>query len=260
MAVYEAYRLLEFIVAVKNKADKLARPVWIVPNLTYGKFAVGPILDELGKLNIEVHYAKVGSTGAHEHPEYVVKNLFTDDVYLRILKERPVLIVVDGTQHLMPRPEEGKSSRYPDAYVGYRNFAVALNEVISEKKEDKFLDKVHITKNFFSTLHQNSEYTSLVHTLDKLNAGLDQPMLFYKLGFWNPAGMPLVVREARKEVQKVTPFNPEDLDSPALIFINSPLLDEDVPADIKQWAGLQQSHVPAYFDDKSSDTADHVCG
>jgi HAD superfamily hydrolase (TIGR01484 family) len=251
LAVYEAYRLLEYIVAIKDKADKIGRPVWVVPNLTYGKFAVSPILDELGKLNIEVHYAKVGSTGAHEHPEYTVPSLFTDDVYFRILKERPILIVVDGTQHLMPRPEEGKSSRYPDAHVGYRNLITAVDEVISEGKAEKFLDKVHISNDFLSTLHENSDYTGLVDNLKRLNATLDQPQNLYKLGFWNPAGLPLVVREARKEVQKVNIFNPDDLDSPTLLFINSPLLDEDLPADIKQWAGLEQSHIPAYFDDKT---------
>ncbi|MDE2027930.1 MAG: hypothetical protein KGJ11_05275, partial [Candidatus Omnitrophica bacterium] len=251
LAVYEAYRLLDFVVAVKDQADKIRRPVWVIPNLTYGKFAVSPILDELGKLNIEVHYAKVGSTGAHEHPEYTVPGLFTDDVYFRILKERPILIVVDGTQHLMPRPEEGKSSRYPDAYVGYRNLATALDEAISDGRQEKFLDKVHISKDFLNTLHHNDDYTGLVRKLEKLNTTLDQPQILYKLGFWNPAGLPLVIREARKEVQKVSVFNPKDLDSPTLLFINSPLLDEDLPADIKKWAGLEEAHIPAYFDDKT---------
>lgn len=251
LAVYEAYRLLEFIIVLKQRADALGRPLWVVPNLSYGKFAVSPILDELARLNVEVRYARVGSSESHEHPELVKPALFTDDVYLRILKERPVLVVVDGTQHLLPRPEEKKSSRYPDAYVGYRNFVAAIDEVISEKKEEKFLDKVKISKDFLGRLKANPDYAALVDKLEKLNDGLDQPEALYRLEFWNPAGMQSVIREARKEVQDVPSFNPNDLDSPALIFVNSPLKDEDVPADIKQWAGLNGVHLPAFFDDRA---------
>jgi len=76
-------------------------------------------------------------------------------------------------------------------------------------------------------------------------------MSLYQLEFWNPGGLELVIREARKEVQNVIPFSPGSLDSPALIFINSPLLDEDVPLDIKQWADSKQPHIPAYFDDRT---------
>ena len=249
IAVYEAFRLLEFVLAVKDQADKLGRPVWVVPNLSYGKFAVSPIIDELRKLKIEVHDAKVGSSGAHDHPDHVVPSLFTDEVYSRILKEKPILIVVDGTKHLQSRDGEGKSSRYPDAYVGYRNLSAAINEVISGGQPAQFLDKIHISEDFLGTLHQNSEYKTLVDKLKRLNISRGQQGDLYKLGFWNPAGLPLIIRQARKEVQKVDVIDPKDLDSPSLLFINSPLLDTDVPQDIKTWAGLEQPHVPAFFDD-----------
>jgi len=251
LAVYEAYRLLEFIIAIKNKADILGRPVWVVPNLSYGKFAVSPILNELAKLGIEISYAKIGSSASHNHPEFVLQTLFTDDVYRRILKECPIIIVVDGTQHLLARPEERKSSRYPDAYVGYRNFVVALNEVLSNRMDEKFIDKVKIDKDFMSTLRQNPEYKCLADRLRILNNRYAQPALLYNFEFWNPGGLELVVRQTRKEVRNVMPFNPETLDSSVLIFVNSPLLDEDVPAEIKQWANLSQTHVPAFFDDRT---------
>ncbi len=251
LAVYEAYRLLEFIIAVKQKADKLGRPVWVVPNLSYGKFAVSPILDELARLGIEIHYAKVGSTECHNNPQLVKQGLFTDDVYQRILRERPVIIAVDGTKHLLARPNERKSSRYPDAYVGYRNLIVAVDDVLSGGNADAFHDRVRISTDFLNQLRQNSsDYNTLVSKLKTLASDSGQDVPLYRLEFWNPGGLQLVIREARQEVQNVTPFDPEHLDSPALIFINSPLLDEDIPKDIKKWSGLEGTHEPAFFDDR----------
>lgn len=250
IAVYEAFRLLEFIITVKQKADKLGRPVWVVPNLSYGKFAVSPILDELAKLGIEIHYAKVGSGECHDNPSFVKPSLFIEEDYKRILNERPIIIVVDGTQHLLARPQERKSARYPDAYIGYRNLAVAINEVLTSNNGKAFLDKVRITQDFLDNLRSNSNYKELVDKLSHLKGTADDSLL-YALEFWNPGGLELVVREARKEVQNVSPFNPNNLAGAALIFVNSAMLDEDLPQDIKDWAKPEVPHKPAYFDDTS---------
>lgn len=250
-AVYEAFRTLDFIIGVKQKADQLGRPVWVVPNLSYGKFAVSPILDDLAKLGVEIHYVKVGSGDCHDKPYFTKPSLFSDEEYRRILKEKPVIVVVDGTQHLISRPEEKKSARYPDAYIGYRNLAVAINDALTNKKESVFLDKVRITEDFLTGLRNTSEYQELVKKLKRLKPNSDDSLL-YALEFWNPAGLRLVLREARKEVRNVSNFRPHNLKVPALIFINGVMLDKNIPKEIKAWAKPDAEHKPAYFDDNNN--------
>ena len=231
------------------------RKVWVVPNLSYGRFAVSPLIKDLISDGIEIHYARIGSTESHENPTLVKADLFSPALYSRIINEQPVIIVVDGTQHLLARPKDRKSARYPDAYVGYRNMLIAANDVLSSGQEQLFKSLVKTNGSFIRRIREKGEYRTLRRRFLRVyNPNIKTKRYLYDVEFWNPGGLELAVREARQEVSRVRPISASDITQPTLIFANSVMLDEDIPVLIHDWIDKtkQIHHKPAYFDDKSN--------
>ena len=126
----------------------MGKKVWVVPNLSYGRFAVSPIIKDLAADGVEVHYARIGSTESHDNALLVKPDLFSAALYDRMMNEQPIIIVVDGTQHLLARPKDRKSGRYPDAYVGYRNMIIAVNDILTQAQEQFFKQLVKTDRKF----------------------------------------------------------------------------------------------------------------
>ncbi|MDD5513070.1 MAG: hypothetical protein PHD09_04830, partial [Candidatus Omnitrophica bacterium] len=251
-AAYEAFRLRQFVLEVKKRADKLGKKVWIVPNLSYGRFAVSPIAKDLIADGAEIHYARIGSSESHENPAIVRPDLFSPGLYDRIMNEQPIIIVVDGTQHHLPRPRQKKSPRYPDAYQGYRNLIIAVNDVISCGQERAFKHLVKRDGKFIRHIRKKSDYRKLrrrFFRLYKPDTKAKRPL--YTVEFWNPGRRQIMLREARKEICAAIPVEADQIYQPALIFVSSVMFDEDIPVFIRNWINREKKvrHKPAYFDD-----------
>ncbi|MDE2028866.1 MAG: hypothetical protein KGJ11_10045, partial [Candidatus Omnitrophica bacterium] len=248
-AAYEAYRFRKFVLDVKKQADKMGKKVWVVPNLSYGRFAVSPITKDLATDGVEIHYARIGSTESHENSLLIKPELFSPDLYARIVNEQPILIVVDGTQHLLARPKDRKSGRYPDAYVGYRNMIITINDMLSQNRENLFKGLVKTSGILIRDLRKKSTYRTLRRRLLRLyNPNPKIRRSLYDVEFWNPGDLELAIRQDRKEVDHVLNVSPDNINQPTLIFVNSVMLDEDVPLFIREWINRDKvvHHKPAY--------------
>ncbi len=118
---YEAHRFKEFIIEILESAQKMGRQVLVAQNLSYGAIALAPIRKDLGRLGIKITSARIGSTVCHDNPDYTRKDLFDERTVDYIKRERPIVIIVDGSNSVSGK---GRIPHIPDAYQGYQNFPV----------------------------------------------------------------------------------------------------------------------------------------
>jgi HEAT repeat protein len=243
-AAYEALKVKEFIDEVKKKTDSLCREVWVIPNFSLGRFAAVFIEGDLRLEDVEIVFAKIGSGETHDNPHHVDPRFIRSQVLYRIVSERPVIIVIDSSKHL---------DRYPDAYQGYLNLAIAVNDVISNREVFGYADMVGRSRRFIQELKRKSDFKAIRETIQKTydNTSKKDNSL-YSFHFWNPRGKRLKIRSSwitrRGTMGKPEPLQVEDLKGPAFIFVNSVLTDQDLPPEIKEKAGNIE-HSPGYFDD-----------
>jgi hypothetical protein len=249
-AAYEATLLMDYVDQVHQEAKRLNRPLLVVPNMSYGGLPVAAIEKQLESRGIEVLKGiKVGSTESHENSEVMVSNLFGDKT-AEIVKDQPIILVVDGTKHLVSRDFSGGEARYPDAHRGYLNQAIAINYALGfregeypSKGGEKLLD-----------LEQSVGFVNETVNLKRLYNPENGPQP-YQFQFWNTAGKDLVIRDQRESVAEIPPYDPSDMTGPTMIFCNVGVLNEQIPDSITQ-EGVDEDryfwhsgHVPAYFDD-----------
>lgn len=244
----EAKVLRDYVLSVKQRADDLGREVFLVPNLSYGYLPVSPIVEELEHEGVNaIIGVKIGSTESHNNKEVVNSRLFKG-YRTKIADEQPIMIVVDGTKHLVARDDQDKAARYPDAYQGYLNQVVAMNDAMgftevdysSAGKTVKDMDRLRQTPEFRRLV---DVYKHVVKTDDPENKR--KP---YQFGLWNTAGIDLIIRNYHQRIDHVAPTSPEEIQGPAMVFCNVGLLDEQVPQELRdRHNGL--THTPAHFDD-----------
>jgi hypothetical protein len=242
-AAYESSLLSEFISTVKTSSDMLGRELLVVPNLTNGYLPIVPLFDDLVAMGIKVYLgAKIGSTECHNNPSAFRSDLFSGlEEYL--LQKKPIVLIVDATQHLLDRNTEDQSARYPDAYQGYLNYAIALNYVsgirnrIYALKNDEDVQRLEKSNEFNRFLERQTDAIQVDRT----------PYDFY---LWNTAGLPLIIRNDRKKVVSPSMASAHDLSGPSMIFCNVGVLDSQIPASIREQYGSSLEHTPAFFDDK----------
>jgi beta-phosphoglucomutase-like phosphatase (HAD superfamily) len=171
--VEEAKLLKGYISAVKARADALGREVIVIPNLSYGYVPTAPLVRELRQEGIEtIIGVKIGSTESHNNKEVVNHRLFKGH-RKHIANKRPIIVVVDGTQHLVARDAKNKDARYPDAYQGYLNQVIALNDALGFDGEfttddpdsaDETYGPVGKSQRDMQNLRNSSEFQELVRT------------------------------------------------------------------------------------------------
>lgn len=241
---YEAGLLYHYIMQVKERADKLGTRVVVVPNFSYGYLPVSPLITHLEEQDIETLIGvKVGSSECHNNKEVMNSRLFKGH-RTELMNEQPVIIVVDGTQHLIAREGDGKGARYPDAHQSYLNQVIAMNDAMGFRKIS--YDDVGKSLEDCTRLRLTDEYQRTVELYKQLIDKAPKQPFQFALG--NTAEMELMVRGDRQEAAKVYPIKPEDISTPTLIFYNVGVLDEQLPASIKE-AYPELQHKPAYFDD-----------
>jgi hypothetical protein len=164
----------------------------------------------------------------------------------KIAAEQPVILVIDGTKHLTDDAAGHRMARYPDAYQGYLNQVVAINEGLGFRHEDYSSlgkEQEHVQK---LREHQDFMETAEVYA----HHARSSPRA-YSFHFWNTAGLNLAIRKNRKFDAKISPFSPDRLNGPALIFCNVGVLNEQLPAELREkYSSLK--HQPAFFDDNSA--------
>jgi len=187
---------------------------------------------------------------------------------------KPYVVVVDGSysvNHKKITLFRRKDARFPDAYQGYRNFFIALNEGMNSQMAREMFEEFQKDPEFIDELYSNPKYVALVAKV--LNMGTtSSDGSSYKMRFWTPAfrsqqgklkfSEKLAIRQDR--APPIFNFD-EDMGSPTLIMVQStiespkhPLSDKSnptIPSDIQKWIrgeqkGVDGENKPAYFDDK----------
>ena len=241
----ESKLLKEFILEVKKAADAAGRKTVVVPNMSYGYLPIAPLMDELAKEGVELIVgAKVGSTQCHDNHDYLDASLFKKH-RTEIVNEQPVIIVVDGTKHLVDG-RNGHAARYPDAYQGYLNHVIALNDAagFGSKNYGKFGK----TDEDMASLREDYEFSRAVKRYRELRREGGK-MEEYSFGFWNSAGLELAIRNQRNHVSRFEPMDAGKITGPTIIFANVGSLPHQIPSEIRRAHG-NLVHEPAYFDDK----------
>jgi len=240
-AAYESSKLMEFIDTVKSKTDNLGRELLIVPNLSYGYVPLIPLYDELLEKNIKVFMgAKIGSTDAHYNPSVFDNSLFKGiEEYL--INKKPVIMVIDGTQHMIDRDDNNLSARYPDAYQGFLNYVIALNELHGFSLEG-YIGK---SSEDMTELRKLFGFNEFVHQYTSKKGQREM----YSFELWNTANLPLILRKDKKKAVEPKQFDISDLTGPAMIFCNVGLTDEQIPDSLKTKYNHDYKHIPAFFDD-----------
>ncbi len=243
----EAKVLRDYVLSVKQKADDLGKEVFLIPNLSYGYLPVSPIVNELEDQGVNtIIGVKIGSSESHNNKEVVNSRLFKG-YRTEIMNEQPIMIVVDGTQHLVARDNQDKAARYPDAYQGYLNQVVAMNDSMGFTEVD--YSGAGKTIDDMTKLRQTPEFQRLVGVYkDVMKTDTEEERKPYQFGLWNTAGMELIIRNYHRKIGNVAPITPEEIQGPAMVFCNVGLLDGQISQELKdKHNGL--THIPAYFDD-----------
>jgi hypothetical protein len=234
---YEARLLRDYILKVKGFADAIGRKLYVAPNLSYGYLPTSPIIQELTEEGIGVILGiKIGSSECHDNSFHVDRNLFKKFRSM-IINEQPIIMILDGTQHIVSRDGKDKAARYPDSYKGFLSHFAAVNEALGFKDYD-MTSLPPLPSNNQGRRETVMFYKGLLHNPSPLP---------YSFEFWNTAGMDLIVRQSRKNVGSVSNFSGE-IKGPTVIFCNCGVLDNQIPEDAVP-RKKEENHVPAYFDD-----------
>jgi len=131
---------------------------------------------------------------------------------------------------------------YPDAYMGYRNYFIALNEAlgISVSPAD-----FHIPAETLKTLKGTPQFKRLESRIaSKLGATEGKG---YTMHFWSNSRAPLPIREDRGTVEFPDSVNIEEINNPALVFAQACTEDTSIPDDRKALT-YNVAHTPGYYD------------
>jgi len=244
---WEARQLQDFILGLRNKADRLGRPLWVVANKTYGEIAISPVEEEIRDEGITILKKRIASDKTHLYPYYVQQDLFTDTELRFISEQEPIIVVVDGTNSLRGTVLEstgrrGRVAHYPDAYMGYRNYFIALNEAlgISVSPED-----FHIPAETLKTLKGTPQFQRLKRKItSEITAAKREG---YAMHFWSNSKVRLPIREERYILESPESISIEEIHSPTLVFAQTCTEDTNMPDDRKALT-YNITHTSGYYD------------
>lgn len=248
----EANYLLNFVEKIKSKEDK--SPILIL-NQSYGLVSIAPIRNKLHKSNFEIQTTKIGSTECHNTPNFLKPEIYNGFEHY-LFETQPSFLIVDGTRNI-----GGISSanhKYPDSQQGFLNYAIVLDDAISQGKYSDYSDLLKVSYKHVKELRKNSLYNSLRDVFEQHLENLTFQPDLYGFEYWNPAGLELNLYNAYKTSRtKVPCINLDNYNSekkhPHFIFVNSSIPNDKMPLKYK----MLGTHDPAYFDDKDAYSAPH---
>jgi len=240
----EANYLLDFLNEVREKKDNNI----IILNQSYGLVSVAPIRDILSQ-NFEIQTTKVGSSESHNNP-LILKTEIYYGFENRFFEDQPNLVIVDGTRNVGGTIDS--LNKYPDSQQGFLNYAITLNDAISDSNYSKYANLLNVSYKHVLRLRNTKEYNQLINNLDVYLNNADNLSL-YEFNYWNPANLELSLYNSyRNSQKKVNNINLEKLINPSFIFINSTMPHSQISIldTIKR-----EEHTPAYFDDNDAYSA-----
>ncbi|MGE0792749.1 MAG: hypothetical protein AB7V77_01055 [Candidatus Woesearchaeota archaeon] len=264
---YESQLLFSKVMELKQKSEELGRNLLIVPNFSYGYLPFSAIRNHIEGIDTLIG-SKVPSTKCHDSKEYISSKFFKSK-RRKIVEKQPIILVIDGTQHLLSREGKGKSARYPDAYVGISNHVIALNDALGfdEKnnsdvkinyasfgKDEIDLRRLRNTEEFQKTLKCYKHLLKNTHN--------KQPYLF---GGMNDLDKNLIIRTKHQKIGEMSNLKVDKINNPMILFYPVGVTNDLLPEYLKSkrptdedFKNSEQSHlyrefgmghIPAYFDD-----------
>jgi len=251
--VYEAYLLRKKILEIYSRAKELGRNVLVVANKSYGEVAISPITERStsGKVirgtNIPVISTKIGSTECHNNEFMLYPDLFSGQTMKNIMEKNPIVIVVDASTSVSD--PHRTSPHIPDAFKGYRNYFMAINNAVSGKivpenfGEDKKFENGLINEPNFGKFKGHARHAGA-------KPEKAEP---YSLHFWHPGNKQLYLRvNKQKDTKAVKMLSAAEIKGPAVIFMQSAMEPEALPDNIRNGFMHGKRHTAAYFDDKDN--------
>lgn len=234
----EADYLLEMIMRLKDKART---GVIVVSNFSYGDIAISPIRQRLREEGIKIIQTKVSSSKSHSKPFVLQENTLSRNELQEILHDQPQIVVVDGTTSV----GNGRN-RYPDSLQGFLNYAILLNDIITQNQSKEYSEEMDVSEKHIARLRETRDYSKEKIRIGRTNHTVITP---YAVKYWNPAG-------ARLNISNCGDYNPKsrdcmnlrDVENPSIILVNTTMCGKDIPRSKRR--GLCK-HYPGYFDDKN---------
>ena len=259
---YEAFLMRNKILIMQQRAKTLGKQMIVVANMSYGGVAVAPITEErqgqtfISGENIPVWHTKVGSTESHNNEFVLLPELFSEEQIKVLLAEQPFIAVVDGTTSVASANRS--SPHVPDAYKGYRNYLIVLNQALFDSVNPADFE---VDEEFVHELIRTSEAQELLQKIKGIGLSIKPraPNQEYNLKFWYERKKSITkeeylhFRKGKKPTQdyaeKITDDQIALLEAPTCVFMQSAIHPEDIDQKIKEdFIGGNPS--PAYFDDR----------
>ena len=247
---YEAFKIKEFIIRIKRRADLLGLPLVVVENLTYGGIVGSVIEKDLVKMGIKIVKTRQGSEEMHLNPTAIQEDLFSEEDIQFIIQKRPIVVVLDGTTSLMGTIVDRGIRRtrlphMPDAYQGYRNFFTAVNERLGNFDH---LDRFPYLEKVLKNLRRESSFERLKAKLAQIELS-DEGIDGYRMMFWQRGEERLVLRSERESIglPQYCDSGANNITGPALLFIQSGIENRLMPDWLKE-DNNNTEHHPVYFD------------
>jgi hypothetical protein len=264
-AAYEAVKLFDFLILLSEKARQQGRELLVVKNLSYGAVPVDVMRKELENKGIRVIETNAKSTYAHGHPEVVHgeggrddPELFSDDVLEYILKERPLIAVVDGSASIDSETLRAKGliePHFPDSYQAFRNYFHAVSR---DPAPEEFALQVFSSPDggpMEDMLRGSKGYNDVRLKALNLSKG-DLPS--YSLFFWHAGGGKISIC-SRRQASPVPPdrrlYNEEvpgktlsrKITGPAVVFVLANMEDAFIPGEVRgDDEGKEPQEDPSY--------------
>ncbi|MDD5775197.1 MAG: HAD hydrolase family protein [Candidatus Omnitrophica bacterium] len=237
-----------------------------MPNFTYGWFLLTPIRSRLLDLGIEIADVRIGSTEAHSD-EFLVSaegkpGMFSDETLEFIVRENPIIIMVDGSNSWM---RDSVANRYPDAHKAFVNMAMLVNYCLAGNTFVPDPNTFRDSEEYMETLLSQPRAKHLVEKIRKYKQKNDIPdrtTNAYGVKYYNPHDYDRVAltmdgRWASRHVRAMpTPINSltggvdtlDYTDTSDLIVTSVNVRDESLPAYVKEKMGNAE-HRSASLDD-----------
>ena len=258
----EALYLRRFIDELRANAQQHGRPILVVENLTYGGVALSPIKKQLEADGVRVISTRIGSTESHENPGLIRDDVFSDEDLLYIAQKLPIVVVVDGSTSV--GSGRTSSGHFPDAYQGYRNVFMIMNEALGLTADPQIRFPVGEQHSGVPlNIPVTPQWDELSSKIRSLGVTPERPKP-YDMHFWTP-GEALTIREHHEDLPVTPKISAADsVTGPSLIVVQSTMDHQAVVSAAGKDAAAartlqlvkatgvpaEHEHKPAHFDDR----------
>ena len=236
---YTAYEIA-LVYSFLKKLLTFKQPIIVVENMRYGQIIGRPLEKKLPTMTFIT--ARIGSSECHDSFFHLKRELFDRAFIKMLLRTKPIMVVLDGTAHIVGR---FATHRFPDSFIGYTNYFTAFNialgydDPILVERDQNYIELAK--KSFADTITMFRERMNFLRA-DKRpyqiyyqhlsNGNLE--IRSYRMGYKTPKQANL----ERIQIIKAVP----------LFLVNGTIATKDIPASLRN--PNFPEHYSAFFDDK----------